>query len=193
MPQIQEVSLYRTTWIRGYWQSPRYFVEHAAQIRAELMPPPAVQPNFVAISELIKKTDSVALGVRLYEESKDPTSYARDGRLKSVDQIREAIARLRTSRPYARFFVFCTHRSAILQELRLPEDTVFLTRDDGYTDTIETLWLMSQCRHHLFTNSSFFWWGAWLSGAVHATQQQTILAADNFYHSDGLCSEWEKF
>jgi len=193
LPKLLEVPLKRTTWITGHWQSPRYLEDHAGQIRAELMPPAARQPHFVAMARQIRETESVALGVRLYEESNNPHAHARDGQLKSADQIRAAIVRLRAASPSARFFVFCTHRSPVLKELDLPQDAIFLTHDDGYAGTVERLWLLCQCRHHLFTNSSYYWWGAWLSAAVRGSEGQTILAANNFYHADGLCPEWETF
>lgn len=193
LPQLQKLLIDRTTWITGYWQSPSYFDDHAAQIRTELMPPPAQQLRFQALAQQIRESESVALGVRLYEESKDPAAHARDGQIKTPAQIRAAVARLYAARPQARFFVFCTHRSPLLAELDLPEDTVFVTHDDGYEGTLESLWLLTQCRHQIFTNSSYYWWGAWLSEAVRGNEEQVILAADNFHNCDGLCPHWGKF
>jgi len=193
LPRMQETRIDRSTWITGYWQSPRYFQDHVAQIRAELMPPPALQERYRALARQMRATESVALGIRLYEESKDPGGHARDGQLKTPPRIRAAVARLRAARPEARIFIFCTHRSPLLAELDLPADAVFVTGDDGYTGTLECLWLMTQCRHHVFTNSSYYWWGAWLSAAVRGGEGQRILAADNFINHDELSAEWERF
>jgi hypothetical protein len=193
LPQLQKLLLDRTTWITGYWQSPCYFDDYAAQIRTELMPSPAQQPRFQALAQQIRGSKSVALGVRLYEESKDPAAHAREGRVKTVGEIRQAVARARSHRPDARFFVFCTHRSPLLAELELPSDTIFVTHDDGYEGTLERLWLLTQCRHHIFTNSSYYWWGAWLSEVVRGSEGQCILAADNFINRDGLLPDWERF
>ena len=147
------------------------------------------------MGQILRDTESVALGIRLYEESLDPTVHAKDGVMKRVDEVDAAIARLLTLQPNAKLFVFCTHRSPILAELKLPDSTVFLTRDDGYEGTIETLWLLAQCKHHIFTNSSYYWWGAWLSQHLYSLtdQSQHIFAADNFINQDGLCAEWEIF
>ena len=193
LPQLQKLLIDRTTWITGYWQSPSYFDDHATQIHTELMPPPAQQPRFQALAQQIRESESVALGVRLYEESKDPAAHAWDGQIKTPAQIRAAVAQLYAARPQARFFVFCTHRSPLLAELDLPGDAVFVTHDDGYEGTLEGLWLLTQCRHHIFTNSSYYWWGAWLSEGVRGHEKQSIFAADNFINYDGLCPEWEKF
>ncbi len=191
--KLKNVELTRRTWIMGYWQSSNYFEDHASQIRSELMPPPSRQTNFLDIARIIRDSDSVALGVRLYEESNDPKSHTRDGKLKSKDQIRSAISSLIAKRPRSRFFVFCIHRSPILYDLDLPDDTIFLTHDDGYAGTLERLWLLSQCRHHIFTASSYYWWGAWLSMGVRGSEGQTIMASDNFMNRDGICPEWEIF
>lgn len=182
-------------WLCGYWQSPLYFQDYKETLSAELMPPRPTQKRFLDIAQILRKTESVALGIRLYEESTNPPIHSKDGVMKSVAEVNAAIARLLVLQPSAKLVLFCTHRSPILSELNLPDSTVFLTHDDGYEGTIERLWLLTQCKHHIFTNSSFYWWGAWLSQRFYSStdQSQHIFAADNFINQDGVCAEWEKF
>ena len=75
------------------------------------------------------------------------------------------------------FFIFCSHRSSLLDGLRLPGKVTYVTPDDGFEGTIEGLWLMTQCRHHIITNSSFYWWGAWLSSANYPSDGSEVFAA----------------
>lgn len=183
----------RSTWLIGYWQSPFYFNDITPSLQVELMPPAPAAANFRALGAELARGESVALGVRLYEESANPGFHALGGQLKSVPAIRSAIERLRSERPAARFYVFCTHRAPLLKELQLPANTVFVTNDDGYSGTLTTLWLITRCQHHIFTNSSYYWWGAWLSAAVRGEEGQRIIAPDNFINRDGLCAAWERF
>ena len=192
LEQVNKISIGPCTWLIGYWQSPLYFQAYTETLLRELMPPRPDQTEFLRLGERLRQVESVALGVRLYEESKNPSLHARDGRLKTTEEINIAISRLKSQCPNAEFFVFCTHRSPLLERLDLPESTVFVTHDNGYEGTLETLWLLTQCRHHLFTNSSYYWWGAWLSQQFYG-HGQVILAADNFINADGLCDHWQRF
>jgi len=193
--ELREGADGQSAWLIGYWQSPRYFQDHANILRKELMPSPAKQSCYEELGKQMQESESVALGVRLYEESAVPAIHAQDGRMKSAAQINTAISRLRTKKPTAQFYVYCTHHSTILDQLDLPKGTVYVTPETGYGDAVRTLWLLTQCRHHIFTNSSYYWWGAWLSEAVHGgvDNGQCIYAADNFKNVDGLCDEWERF
>lgn len=193
LPEILAASVRKKAWLVGYWQSPLYFEKYAAKLQIELMPPVPLAAKFLQLGAVIRAVDSVALGVRLYEESTDPAAHAREGKIKSTADINLAIERLRTQRPNAKFFVFCTHRSRALLELKLPENTVFATHDDGYEGTIERLWLLSQCRHHIITNSSYYWWGAWLSQSLYKHEKQLVFAADNFINEDSICANWQRF
>lgn len=193
LPDLHEVPLGETTWITGYWQSPLYFDDYADLIRKELNPKPSQKSKFVEMAKRINSADSVAVGVRLYEESKNPNAHASNGQLKNTEQIREAVSRIRRLRPKAQFYVFCTHRYSLLNDIGLPSNSIFVTHDDGYNCTVDTLWLISQCRHHLFTNSTFYWWGAWLSMPVWKEKNQIIMAADNFINRDSLCVDWLNF
>jgi hypothetical protein len=195
---IEEIIHFRqanVAWLVGYWQSPHYFQYYESIIRAELTPLQPTQKQFLDLGRTMRDTESVAIGIRLYEESVDPAAHAKGRLMKGMADVNTAIARLQALQPNAQFFVFCTHRSQSLAELDLPDSTVFVTYDDGYEGTIESLWLMTQCKHHIFMNSSFYWWGAWLSAGLYSTadDHKHIYAADNFTNQDGLCSTWEKF
>ena len=182
----------RSCWLTGYWQSPKYFEHCADEVRAELTPPAPSDQRFLDLGETMRNSQSVALGIRLYEESKTPEAHARDGRVKTPAEINAAIAELHELLPDAHFYVFCTQRSPILESLDLPAAHTWLTHDDGYQGTLERLWLMTRCRHHIFTNSSYYWWGAWL-GDFHLREGGYVFAADNFVNLDGLPVHWRTF
>lgn len=180
-------------WMLGYWQSPKYFQRYETLLQMELMPPKPSNELFTELAHLIAQSDSVSVGVRLYEESIKPSDHALHGKVKTVQDINNAISLVRGARPNARFFIFCSHHATELNELNLPQDTVFVTPEYGFKDPIDCLWLLSRCKHHIFTNSSYYWWGAWLSQAMYKKEEQLIYAADNFINVDGLCEHWNRF
>lgn len=191
--ELYQAQFTRLTWLIGYWQTPLYFKRHRELLQKELMPPTPINPKFTSMAMQIKDTESVALGVRLYEESTNPADHAGNSSMKTATEVTQTINHLRTVRPNAQFYVFCTHRSKFLDELGLPPGTTFVTADDGFEDAVDCMWLLSRCKHHIFTNSTYYWWGAWLSEAVHKQEEQLIFAADNFINIDGLCDHWKRF
>ncbi len=195
LPNIDIFDNVNSTWMVGYWQSPFYFQEYSKILRTELMPPQPIEAKFLDLGKILQEKESVALGIRLYEESSNQV-FDTDDLFAKVVAVNSAILRLQKLQPKAQFFVFCTHRSPILSELQLPKSTVFITHDNGYEGAIETLWLLAQCKHHIFTNSSYYWWGAWLSATLYSDNKkvcQHIFAEEKFNNRDGLCLEWQKF
>lgn len=193
LPQVANHHIEKSWYMMGYWQSPKYFDDQKSKILSELYPPAPSGEQFLKLRNEMRNTESVALGIRLYEESSEPAVHARNGRLKTADNVNEAIFKIRTEKPNARVYVFCTHMSAELNKLRLPERTRFVLPSEGFTGSIENLWLLTQCKHHIFTNSSFYWWGAWLSQKQHDINDQIIFAADNFLNPDAFCENWQQF
>lgn len=191
--ELGEARLARLTWLIGYWQSPLYFKKYKELLQKELMPPKPANTKFINLALKIQNTESVALGIRLYEESVNPAEHAHNSVMKTAMDINKAIKRLLVIRPNAQFFVFCTHRSAVFDQLGLPRGTTFVTADDGYENNLDCMWLLTRCKHHIFTNSTYYWWGAWLSEAIHNNEEQIVFAADNFINTDGLCDYWQRF
>lgn len=191
--EIETLSVNNSVWMVGYWQSPLYFENCAADIKNELRPPAPSNLKFQALAQEMRTTESVAVGVRLYEESTDPAAHAHLGIQKDPLEIKHAIERLSALVPNTHVYLFCTHRSEILNNLGLPDSCTYVTPADGFKDPIDCLWLMTQCKHHILTNSSYYWWGAWLSSISFNSDSQCIIAADNFVNRDCLLKGWLTF
>jgi len=193
LEEVYNFQMNKSCWVSGYWQSPKYFKNCEYLIEKELLPPEPADNKFAALGEKMHREQSVAVGIRLYEESNDPAAHSRDGRIKAIREINNVVEKIAVSVPNSVFYVFCTHKNRILKELKCPSVMKFITHDDGFMGTVERLWLLTQCRHHIMNNSSFYWWGAWLSSVAHKGKKQIVFAADNFWNKDILPRGWNLF
>ena len=80
-----------------------------------------------------------------------------------------------------RFFVFSNDPAWVKENtgtLFGEEEGLFVDVMDanGEQGGWEDMYLISLCRHHIIANSSFSWWGAWLSGA----EDKEIVAPSRF-------------
>lgn len=193
LPNVFEYQIEGSCWMTGYWQTAQYFDHNQDIIRCELMPTQPREPQFLEMGQIMRHTNSVAIGVRLYEESANPATHASNGRLKSTMDINGAIRRLAERYSDLHFFIFCTFRSPLLDQVQLPGNVTHVTHDDGFEGTASRLWLLTQCRHHIMTNSSFYWWGAYLSKSNYLSEMSEIFAADNFRNKDCIPTQWKLF
>ena len=63
------------------------------------------------------------------------------------------------------FFCFSDDLDWLKASLKIEFPLTYVSRSPMHEDdnTINDLWLMSQCKHHIIANSTFSWWGAWLN------------------------------
>lgn len=145
--------------LEGYWQSEGYFKDVESTIRKDLrMKPPEDQAN-LAMAHQINQSMAVAIHVRFFD---DP--QCREGHNLTGDYFNRAISSMERLVPGAHYFVFSDRPSSALTPLQLPISRltmVDLNSEDS--QAIFDLWLMSLCKHFIISNSTFSWWGAWLS------------------------------
>ncbi len=193
LPGLAETNFALPIWMTGYWQSPRYFETITDLIASELSPPQPKDPALLRLGAEMRNCPSVAVGIRLYEESPNPKAQSNNGNLKGPADVNGALVEIAAAVPCARYYVFCTHRADFINALALPAKTKLVTAADGYQNATDTLWLLSQCHHHIFTNSSFYWWGAWLSEQAARDYRPIIFAANNFSNIDTVPANWRSF
>jgi hypothetical protein len=153
----------RNVYLDGYWQSEKYFKEIENVIRREFCFKTEPERRNGETANRIKAVNAVCVHVRRTDYVSDPATNQFQG-LCPLEYYREAVRLIasRVSKP--RFFVFSDEPDWAQANLELEGPTIFVTGNDlekGYED----LRLMALCRHHIIANSSFSWWGAWLSNS----------------------------
>ncbi len=189
-----KIDFSKNTCFVGYWQNPKYFSEISSFIFRELYPtkPPSLQ--VALLGEGMRESNSLAICLRLYEETTSPESLSSTGEIKTLADIRNVIDKLAFSIEDYKVYLFCTHVPEDIALLNLPLNVVYVTPDYGYNDAVESLWLIAQCRNHIIMNSTFYWWGAYLSNYTHSKIiSREIWCADNFLNQSCILDTWNSY
>jgi len=94
--------------------------------------------------------------------------YAHNPKTNSVHGVCEkeyyyrCVEKIASTAPDLRIFIFSDDMGWVMENMRLPCRTTYVAHN-GEENDYEDLSLMSMCKHHIIANSSFSWWGAWLS------------------------------
>lgn len=182
------------TLIKGYWQSEKYFIDIASELRREIVPNSEMSPESRAILSEITSGESVSLHVRRGDYVENPVTNAYHG-VCSQDYYRRAVEFIRhKSNDSARFFVFSDDPDWV--EGNLDIGSPFrVVRHNGPGNDYEDLSLMSACFSHVIANSSFSWWGAWLC----ANPDKIVVAPSRWFDGarsdtrDLLPDNWVRF
>ena len=180
-------------WMSGYFQDPRYFEAHKKEVFQELTPPAPTEQKYLDLAKLSESYNLIALGIRIFEESSAPSAHARNGANKTIEDFRSVLGRLLDTVSNPKLLVFTTKEFDFLKLMNFPIDTVFVNSDRGFHGSVNKLWLLSKCQHHIFNNSTFYWWGAALSQTNFTNKEQQIYCSDNFLNPDIVYPRWNKF
>ena len=60
------------------------------------------------------------------------------------------------------FFIFSDDYNWAQKHIKIDYPVTFIIHND-VSNAYKDLWLMTLCKHYIIANSSFSWWGAWLS------------------------------
>lgn len=146
-------------YLDGYWQSEKYFADIAGIIRREFTLKIPQKGKDKELGELISACGSTSLHIRrgsyLY------ASYSEHGTCE-LEYYYRCVKELGSLVRNPHFFVFSDDPEWARNNLKLPYKVTYVTHN-GPDKDYEDLRLMSQCKHHIIANSTFSWWGAWLS------------------------------
>lgn len=155
-------------YLYGYFQSESYFEKNKHDIIKELHVNVPLTKSEQEILQEINSCNSIAISMRLGDD------YLKSKYLDvcSIKYYKKAIITMKEKYPDSKLFVFsdCIDRArSILKD----ENCIYI---EGFTD-YQSLRLMYSCKHFIISNSSFAWWGAYLS----SNHDKTILAPNIWY------------
>lgn len=151
-----------SVYLEGYWQSEKYFSDISQIIRKEFEIRHSPDDRNRLIAESIVACESASIHVRRGDYITDAETSRVHG-VCSPEYYDEAMHYIgeRVNAPH--FFIFSDDPSWALDHIRTDFPSTVLDHN-GPGHAYEDMRLMSLCKHHIIANSSFSWWGAWLSG-----------------------------
>ncbi|MBI1920672.1 MAG: alpha-1,2-fucosyltransferase [Geobacter sp.] len=155
------LSLPGNVYLDGYWQSEKYFSDIASIIRREFTVRTEPDAPNCEVAGLIKGCEAVSIHFRRGDYVADAKTAAYHG-ICSVAYYHEAVKLVAARVDEPHFFVFSDDPAWVRENFAIPHPMTVVDHN-GPDQAHEDLRLMSLCRHHIIANSSFSWWGAWLS------------------------------
>jgi len=148
-------------YIYGYWQSEKYFKEHAAIIRDDFRFKSELNEINSKISQLILSVNAISIHIRRGDYISSKSTNALLG-ICPLDYYDAAIKKIssKVSRPH--FFIFSDDSEWVKKNFKINHEHYFINHNHG-ADSFNDMRLMSMCKHHIIANSTFSWWGAWLN------------------------------
>jgi hypothetical protein len=175
---------YRGTIIlQGYWQSFKYFDNEDKILKKELTiknEPDAINKNWIAE---LHEEESVALHVRRGDYVNNPTANAIHGTC-TPEYYEKAIKLIFEKVENPSFYIFTDDPEWAENNISISAPTKVIKHNLGKSD-YEDLRLMSHCKHFIIANSSFSWWGAWLSN----NSSKIIIAPSKWFSIDSIPSD----
>ena len=171
-------------YLEGYWQSEKYFIEISDIIRKEF----SLTKNILSamskgtenLAQKISSMKSVSVHIRRGDYVNEAKTTKMHGFCTS-DYYNKAIEVLSSKIINPHFFIFS-------DDVEWVEKSFFqtypITNVSRITevDPIQDLYLMSLCQNHIIANSTFSWWGAWLSG----NQKKIVCAPSKWFHDKNI-------
>ena len=140
--------------------------------------------------------NSIALCVRFYEETKDPSKHADSNfGIKKIEEYNKVIEELEKKINLPFFFIFVQNENAFTRSLKINSPHRFITHDKGYVGSWERLKAQAYCKHHIFNNSTFYYWGSQFSEFYYQDYKIELIryVSNNFVFKEIYKEHWILF
>jgi hypothetical protein len=155
----------------GLFLDESYFSDIADIIRSDFRLKSPLTNLSRRLASEISQADSVCLHFRRTElekeelvrkhQSRSGLSGYRQGL--GIDYYLQALDIIDQKVDNPRYFVFSDYPDWVRKNIRLPISATHVSHNTDPSRAYEDIYLMSQCRHHIISHSTYGWWGAWLA------------------------------
>jgi len=145
----------------GYWQCERYFKDIVDILKSEISFKKKMDKQNEEFQKEIENTESICVHLRNGDYFFNSTVRKNIG-VCPVEYYYKAIDNIIREVDNPHFYIFSDNIEWAKEHLKIMHAHTYISNNSNksYVD----LYLMSRCKHFIIANSSFSWWGAWLSG-----------------------------
>ena len=175
----------------GYWQNELYFREFAKEIRKELMISCEHHPDNIEMAKSIASVNAVCVHARRLHGIVNGRDIQRTEGHRSlpIEYYIGAVAKICAEVSNPHFFLFADAPDWFCENLKIKYPVTYVNSNAHNGREYEDLWLMSACKHFIIANSTFSWWGAWLSDF----EEKIVICPDGRRFEGGAapCDGWD--
>ena len=145
-------------YLDGYWQTEQYFESIHDKICADFEFKPLTGPKNLALQKQLTQSEACSIHIR----RGDYVGHPELGGICDKGYYNKALKEIDARHPHCPLIVFSDDiefSKDLLQGRMLVNFCDWNRGSDSWMDMA----LICHCTHHIIANSSFSWWGAWLS------------------------------
>jgi len=147
--------------IDGTFQSEKFFAPVAKIIKKHFGFRYAPSSKVAALAQEIQSCEAVAIHFRRGDLVNNP-KYQKSQAPLGTDYYKRAIDQIRSRIVKPTFYIFSDDIAYAKESDLCPDGAIFIDCIKDW-NAYDALRLMSLCKHFIIANSTFSWWGAWLS------------------------------
>lgn len=177
----QILDLPDNVYLDGYWQSEKYFSDIRETIQKEFQiknPPDSLNNKII---EQIIQEESISVHVRRGDYINNPKINKIHGVCNGT-YYTKAFEEICNKIDQPQFFIFSDDPEWVKNHIKIRKSTVYISHNN-FLKNYEDLRLMSLCKHHIMSNSSFSWWGTWLG-----SKKGSIIIVPNRWYNTKKCN-----
>lgn len=171
------------SYLFGFWQSETFFLEIRHLLLSELIPSQALDHSALLLDQEMQASQSISIHVRRGDYVSSKSASAFHGTC-SLAYYQQAIQLLSDRFDNPVFYIFSDDIDWCRNNLVFRYPSIFVP-DFVASKSWQDLWLLSRCKNHIIANSSFSWWGAWLS----QNPDKVVVAPRQWFASRSLPAE----
>ena len=145
----------------GCWQSEKYFKEIKDVVRKNFtFKNMELSEKMQEYKDAMEKSNSVSVHIRRGDYLEADEVY---GGICTEEYYEKSMKKMKEDMPDCQFFIFTNDVPWVKEHMAGDGVTVVEGNDEdaGYID----MYLMTRCKHYILANSSFSWWGCYLSSS----------------------------
>lgn len=164
------------TYLAGYWQSEAYFADIGDIIRKDFQW--KTPPTDFKLAERIANCNSVSLHIRRGDYALNAATNKTHGLL-PLSYYERAVRFIAEKENDPVLFIF-SDDPKWAQNLKFDFPSIVVS--NSTTSDHEDLQLLTLCKSHIVANSSYSWWGAWLS----ENSRKTVVAPHRWFSNEAF-------
>lgn len=177
---------YNIIYLIGFFQTEKYFFANKQNIIKKLSQNKILNNKLKNIERKINK-NSLMIGIRLFEEAPGKIKK-KFGGIEKFEFYEKSIKQIKSKTKISNIFIFSTtNKDKIRKRIKFKSIIIDSYNDDDILD-IEYILLFSKFRNFIISNSTFYWWGAYLAGNK---KKINVVYSNKFTNKSTIPLKWK--